>query len=112
MKEIIKYNTDKCKVINFDTFYDIDFSYIKYIQFKSKSAIGNVQNNIYTDYDNYCTINNNNTIFINEERYKDDFKIILSPMEILSSISDFEYPVSISSSSTSGILSLSAFSLR
>ena len=76
MREVIKYNTEKCKVINFNTFDNLDFSDIEYIQFKSSSNVGNIQKNIFTDYDNYCVINNNNTIFINEDRYKEDPKII------------------------------------
>ena len=72
MRDVIKYNTDKYKIINIDNINNIDLDKVKDIQFKTFSNIGNIQRNIYTDYDNYCVLYNYNTIFINEERYKED----------------------------------------
>lgn len=75
MKEIIKYNTDNFKNINFDNLLLHDFSKVKNIQFRSFKNIGNIQKNIYTDYNNYCVLEEPNTLYINEDRYKDDNKL-------------------------------------
>lgn len=76
MRESIKYNTDRYKLVNFETFDDLDFSKVKQIQFKSFDYTEDVQKNIYTDYDNYCVLMDNNTILINQDRYNDDNKIL------------------------------------
>jgi len=71
MREVKKYNTDKFKIINFDNIYTHDFSRVKNIQFKNFQNIGNIQKNIYTDYENYCVLDVD-ILYINEERYKND----------------------------------------
>lgn len=75
MREVIKYNTNNFKLVNSDNLHDIDFSQVNNIQFKSFVIYGGTLKNTFTDYDNFCVINNN-AIFINEDRYKEDSDII------------------------------------